>query len=182
MSPKIYVYTMNSRVVWFDSEIENIPVIADMYRIHYVNKPEEISLENCTNYLVKNFTKFIEEIVHSPIDPQEMDSVMLVHSKVKAYKQLKSHVMHSYKMAFPAVFSTEQDQIEMLAKSLIDYKQLDSEAIEKHELFVNRLVQEKKQILKERFINFVHLIKAANSTEELQTVSYSVVFEGINIV
>jgi hypothetical protein len=182
MSVKTYVYTLNSRVIWLDAEIQHIPVIADMYRVHQAVMAGDVSIENCVNYVVKNFHKFEEELVLSPIAPEEMQQIQFIHSKVQIYMRLKYYINASYKMAFPTVFSDEKDQLEMLAKGLLDYSQLDAVSINKHEVFVNQLISDKKSQLKERFINFVHLIKSANSAEELQKVSYSIVFEGINIV
>lgn len=182
MSAKIYVYTLNSRVIWIDSEVQHMPVVADMYRVHQAIKPDTMSVDNCVNYVVKNFHKFEEELVYSPLAAEESELIKLMHAKIQIYIRLKNYVNVSYKMAFPDVFNAESDQIEMLAKGLVDYTKLDTESIQRHEQFVNQLVLDKKSQLKERFVNFVHLIKSANSAEELQKVSYSVVFEGINIV
>lgn len=180
MEAKLFVYTLNSRVVWWGREIQNIPVIAEVYRVHRVTSPANSETENCMNYVVKSFFKFENELILTPVSEMEIEVVKIVHTKIKIYMQLNEYINFAYKMDFPAVFDGEKNRIDILSKSLVDYSTLDEESVKAHELFVSQLVEDRKNELKSRYLKIVHEIKTAQTLDELKKISNTVVFEGIN--
>lgn len=182
MDNKVYVYTLNSRVIWWDKNLQQIPVIAEMYMVHRAEKPQSTDVSDCVNYVIKNYHKFDDEMIPAPLSDEENQRIMLVHLKVKFYMKLTDLINCSYRSAFPAVFSEEPDRIEMLARSTVKSEQLDEKAMALHSQFINTLITDKKNELKNRYISFVHQLKEATTIDAAQKVGYTIVYEGINIV
>lgn len=182
MDNKVYVYTLNSRVVWWDKNLQQIPVLAEMYMVHRAEKPQGSDVENCINYTIKNYHKFEDQLVQTPLSSEESQRITLLHLKVKFYMRLVDLVNCSYKTAFPAVFSEEADRVEMLARSTVKSEQLDENAMASHSKFINTLISDKKNELKNRYVSFVHQLKDADTTDAVQKVGYTIVYEGIHIV
>ncbi len=183
---KVYVYTLNSRVVWWDLKLQQIPVIAEMYMVHRSELPELAKIGDCVNYIIKNNHKFEDQLISSPlvseIGDEESKQIKLVNLKVSIYMKLVDFINCSYQSAFPAVFTEEADQIEILARSLVNETSLDTQAIETHRQFVNKLISDKKTELKTRFISLIHQLKEAHTIDEVQKIGYTIVYEGINVV
>lgn len=182
MDNKIYVYTLNSRVIWWDKTLQQIPVIAEMYMVHRAEKPQGAEVENCINYTIKNYHKFEDQLVQTQLSDEESQRITLLHLKVKFYMKLIDFVNCSYNSAFPAVFSDEADRVEMLARSTVKAEQLDENATAAHLKFIDTLIKDKKNELKNRYIGFVQQLKDADNLDAVQKVGYTIVYEGINIV
>lgn len=182
MDNKVYAYTLNSRVVWWDKNLLQIPVIAEMYMVHRAEKPQNTEVDDCINYVIKNYHKFEDELIQTPLSDEESQRIRLLHLKVKFYMKLVDLINCSYSSAFPAVFSDEADRVEMLARSTVKSEQLDEKAMASHSEFINTLISDKKNELKNRYISFIHQLKDANTPEAVQKIGYTIVYEGINIV
>lgn len=182
MDNKVYVYTLNSRVIWWDKSLQQIPVISEMYMVHRAEKPQSADIGSCINYTIKNYHKFEDELIQTPLSNEESQRITLLHMKVKFYMKLVDLVNCSYRSAFPAVFSDEADRVEMLARSTVKTDQLDEKAMALHSQFIKTLIADKKNELKNRYVSFVHLLKEANTPDAVQKVGYTIVYEGINIV
>ena len=83
MDNKVYVYTLNSRVIWWDKNLQQIPVIAEMYMVHRAEKPLNSEVGDCTNYVIKNYHKFEDELIEAPLSDEESHRIKLLHLKVK---------------------------------------------------------------------------------------------------
>lgn len=182
MNNKVYAYTLNSRVVWWDEKLQQIPVIADMYMVHRVERPFNVPVSECTAYVIRNNHKFEDELIYSPLLEEESPRGKMLHLKVNFYMKLVDYINCSYNSAFPAVLGTEADRLEILAGTMIDVKMLNAEALETHCRFVATLISDKKNELKARHLRFVTELKEADTVEEVQRVGYTIVYEGINVV
>ena len=182
MDNKIYVYTLNSRVVWWDEKLQQIPVLAEMYMVHRAEKPQKTDVGDCVNYVIKNYHKFEDELIQMPLSDEESQRIRLLQLKVKFYMKLVDLINCSYRSAFPAVFSDESDRIELLAGTMVKLEELDEKASAAHEKFIKSLISDKKNELKKRYLGLVHQLKDAASIEAVQSIGYTIVYEGINIV
>lgn len=182
-SKKTFAYTMNGTVVWLSDEVFNIPVLNDLYRVHLIENIADVKLQECYNYSVKIYYKFLQsELVYTPLAGDPEDEILLNHEKIKNYVKLKDYINYSYSLAIPNVFVEESDQKDLLARCLVDYNNMSLEEISKHEEFLSLILKNKKEELKNRYTSFVHKLKSCKTLNEVKEVGYSIVFEGINVV
>ena len=180
---RVFAYSVNSRVIWLSDSVFHIPVLDDLYRVHLVEKCQNIETPDCVNYTVKFFHKFLQEdLVSSPLKEEARDNVLLLHEKVKCFVRLSDFIRYSLDSSMPMVFKDETEKIEILSQSVIDGSSLNAEEMAKHTAFISGLIAEKKQELKKRYISTVHLIKNARDLKEIKEIEYSLIFEGIHIV
>jgi hypothetical protein len=180
---KKFAYVVNSRVVWLSDAVFHIPVLDDFYRIHLIENCQPIELENCTEYVVKLFNKFVQqELVHSPLISEDAKiEIQINYEKIKCFSRISEFIQCSLLTSLPSVFLEESDKIEVLAKSVINTNILENNEEIKHLDFISSLLQEKKTELKKRYLNIILQLKKARSLEEIKEVEYSLIYEGIHI-
>lgn len=180
---KLIVYSINSRVIWTSEKVYHVPVLTDLYRVHCVNDISNLKPEECFNYTVKFFHKYVQEqLIHSPLKKEETSEVLMNHQKMKSYEKLCDFINASYLSGLPPLLGDETEKVFLLSESLIDVSDMNQLQIQKHNEFVGKLFSDKKNELKKRYLKFVLDIKNAKSLEEVQKIDYSIVYEGLSVI
>jgi hypothetical protein len=181
MNKCTYVYTIDNRIVWFDTNIFYVPVLNDLHRIYEINLLSvDCDLKNCIHYIVKDFHQYSQREVHfSPLVGKNVDEYVLHFEKVKSYVKLCEIINQSYQSSLPHVFQNESEKIELLA-NVIQGNELHT--TEQNLNFVNQLIQDKKLSLKKKYTQIVHQLKNAATTEEISNINLEINFNRIHIV
>lgn len=180
---KVFVYAVNSRVVWLSDKVFHIPVLDDFYRIHLVENCQDIELSDCINYTVKFFNKFVQqELVYTPLNDKNKIETQINYEKIKCFSRISEFIQCSLLSALPTAFVDEYDKIDILAKSVVDTTGFSQTESEKHHDFINSLYADKKAELKLRYLHTVLQLKKARTLDEIKEVEYSLIYEGIGVV
>ena len=180
---RVFAYTVNSRVVWLSDKVFHLPVLDDLYRLHSVENCQDIKPDDCVNYTVKYFHKFIQdELVSSPLREEAKNDILIIREKIKCFTRLSDFIQCSFLSSMPIVFTEENDKLEILSKSIIDCTDLNGSQMAKHQDFINSMIREKKDELKRRYLHTVNLLKKAQSLEEVKEVEYTLIYEGIHVI
>ena len=78
----------------------------------------------------------------------------------------------------PIIFNDEIDKIEVLSLSAIDTTDISKTEVLKHNLFVDKLIHEKKTMLVEKYFSMALEIKQAQTFEQIQRVEYQLTYIG----
>lgn len=183
MNKKNIAYSVNSRVIWLSDKIYHVPVLGDLYRTHQIQDLSNINEEECYHYSVKLFHKFAQDkLVYAPLKSDEAPDVLLSYQKMKSYEKLCSLINAAYLTTLPIVFFSEEEKVQILAESFISVDSLNEIQKSKNLNFVNGLISEKKKELKKRYLKVVFDLKNAQTLDEVQTIDYTIVYEGLNII
>ena len=179
-----FIYTMDSRIVWFSDQAFQVPVLDDLYRVYQIeNLDSEVRLDNCFDYIVKDFLKFNQrEVFHSPCLNLDREIWTLRNEKIKIFWQLCSLINLAIDLSLPPLKISVNEKIELVSGSLPDFEKLDAETQKKHSEFVEQLLHQKLTEFKNKYFFYVQKIQAAQTILEVKNLSLEINFNRINII
>ena len=181
MSANRYLYAMNGRVLWIGSRLSQVPVLSELYTAHlfkgHLAEPCDI-----TDFIIESTHRLIvTEAKLSPLSDAGLKAKAVLSSKkVEAFLILCENIEISYRLTLPQVFYSENDNVEILAFSLLE-KNLDDDAQQKHLNFINESHIEKKKELKIRYLEGVKKIREAKSVTSLNEIYHAIGLSQVHV-
>lgn len=181
----IYVYTINSRVVWVSDQLFWIPVLPEMHKTYEILQ-SPIDLEkpiDCINYVVKNFYDFNQDSLAVNVLPaEENDFYVLCHKKVEVYLNLSKIINEVLLLMNAPVAFNEAEQLNININACVNLVALNESSLNRHKEFITTIRSQKRDALLERYINFINEISTSDSQEKLQSIAYRITFNRLNII
>jgi hypothetical protein len=184
MKNSYFVYAMDSRVVWVSDHIFQISILNDLYRVYKITDlNNRVPLDGCYFYTVKDFHKFDQEnLIYSSPSDSDIQSLIIVHQKIKIYIHLCEVVNMALKSMYPPLLFSDKDLLDLVVRSSVDFEGLRSDEKCLHENFMKVLFDDKICEIKKRYLDFAKQIKNAETLEDLSTLSGRINFQTVNLV